>query len=149
VCPLTWHSAKDGFAECPLSQHSANNLFAFFLEMALPSAGSRALGKPDPALGKSSKTYPNRRFPDSHTAHAHTPIHRRPPACCHTQWAIAATASLLGTRPRNLPEKEPKSLYRSHNCQHVPSRDVETRLRVCLDPRKMGRKGHIGHCSTL
>ena len=73
--------AKDGFAECPLSQHSANNLFAFFLEMDLPSAGSRALDKPDPALGKSSKTYLKRCFPDSHTAHAHTPVHYRPPAC--------------------------------------------------------------------
>ena len=86
MCPLTWHSAKDRFAECPLSQHSANNLFAFFLKMALPSAGSRALGKPDPALGKSSrtaKTYPNR--PSlAHTPHstqARPPVHRRPPAC--------------------------------------------------------------------
>ena len=107
MCPLTWHSAKDGFAECPLSQHSANNLFAFFLEMALPSAGSRALGKPDMALGKSSKTYPKRRFPDSHTAHAHTPVHRRSPACAAAACPPVPPAA-IALQPASPPPVRPR-----------------------------------------
>jgi len=78
--------------------------------MALPSAGSRALGKPDPALGKSSKTYPKRRFPDSHTAHAHTPVHRRPPACA----AAACPPALPPPVPARPP---PPSAVRSHRCR--------------------------------
>ena len=77
---------KRWFCRVPSEPALGKSVVCLFLKMALTSAGSRALGKPDPALGKSSrtaKTYPNRPSlaHTPHTTQACSPVHRRPPAC--------------------------------------------------------------------
>ena len=104
--------AKGWFCRLPSEPALGKSVVCLFLKMALTSAGSRALGKPDPALGKSSrtaKTYPNRPSlaHTPHTTQARPPVHRRPPACAAAACPPVPPAA-IALQPASPPPVRPR-----------------------------------------